>query len=166
MPACQRHNVVHEQPWLQICAISLAEIGISHVKKFHANFGAIQRGVAGWFDITLEPNAYPQYYGWWRSISLLFVFQMFIILWSKVATRLVTLPLTCCYWGSQQWSYLGCVTPSFMAKPNAHSMCAQESNLHTYCTENGYSITNVTIYNIYYWIMSYEGLSQTLSKTS
>jgi hypothetical protein len=30
-------------------------------------------------------------------------------------------------------------------------MCAQESNLHTYCLENGYRITNVTnIYSIYY----------------
>jgi hypothetical protein len=22
------------------------------------------QGVAGWFDVTLEPDAYPQYYGW------------------------------------------------------------------------------------------------------
>jgi hypothetical protein len=35
---------------------------------------------------------------------------------------------------------------SFKAKPSTHSMCAQESSLHTYCTENGYRITNVTIY--------------------
>jgi hypothetical protein len=34
-------------------------------------------------------------------------------------------------------------------KPNAHSMCAQESSLHTYHTENGYRITNATIYNIF-----------------
>jgi hypothetical protein len=33
-------------------------------------------------------------------------------------------------------------------------MCVQESSLHTYCTENGYRITNVTIYSIYYRIMS------------
>jgi hypothetical protein len=42
------------------------------------------------------------------------------------------------------------VTPGFKVKPNAHSMCAQESNFHIYRTENGYKITNVTIYNIYY----------------
>jgi hypothetical protein len=29
-------------------------------------------------------------------------------------------------------------------------MCAQESSLHTYHTENGYRITNVSIKNIYY----------------
>jgi hypothetical protein len=33
----------------------------------------------------------------------------------------------------------------FKAKPNAHSMCTQESSLHTYRTENGYRITNVSI---------------------
>jgi hypothetical protein len=37
----------------------------------------------------------------------------------------------------------------FKPKPNAHSMCADESSLHTYCIENGYRITNVTIYNIF-----------------
>jgi hypothetical protein len=37
------------------------------------------------------------------------------------------------------------VTPSSKAKLSAHSMCAQESSLHTYRTENGYRITNVTI---------------------
>jgi hypothetical protein len=37
------------------------------------------------------------------------------------------------------------VTPSFKAKPNAHSMCAQESSLHIYHTEYGYKITNVLI---------------------
>jgi hypothetical protein len=37
----------------------------------------------------------------------------------------------------------------FKPKPNAHSMCAQESSLHTYRIENGYRITNVTIYNIF-----------------
>jgi hypothetical protein len=40
-------------------------------------------------------------------------------------------------------------TPGFKAKPNAHSMCAQKSSLHTYRTENGYRITNVTIYIIF-----------------
>jgi hypothetical protein len=30
-------------------------------------------------------------------------------------------------------------------KPNAHSMCAQESSLHTYRIENKYKITNVII---------------------
>jgi hypothetical protein len=38
----------------------------------------------------------------------------------------------------------GRVTPDFNAKPNAPSMCAQESSLHTYRTENGYIITNVS----------------------
>jgi hypothetical protein len=41
-------------------------------------------------------------------------------------------------------------------------MCAQESSLHTYHTENGYRITNVTIYSIYYRIMS---LQKTKSNT-
>jgi hypothetical protein len=42
------------------------------------------------------------------------------------------------------------ITPGFKAKPNAHSMCAQELSLHTYCTENRYKITNIIIYSIYY----------------
>jgi hypothetical protein len=42
------------------------------------------------------------------------------------------------------------VRPDFKAKPNVHSMCAQTSSLHTYCIENGYKITNVTIYSIYH----------------
>jgi hypothetical protein len=29
-------------------------------------------------------------------------------------------------------------------------MCAQESSLHTYRTENGYRITNIITYSIYY----------------
>jgi hypothetical protein len=33
-------------------------------------------------------------------------------------------------------------------------MCAQGSCLHTYHIENGYRITNVTTYSIYYRIMS------------
>jgi hypothetical protein len=37
------------------------------------------------------------------------------------------------------------VTPSSKAKLGAHSMCAQESSLHTYRIKNGYRITNVTI---------------------
>jgi hypothetical protein len=41
--------------------------------------------------------------------------------------------------------YLPCVTPGFEAKPNAHSMCAQELSSHTYRSENGYIITNVSI---------------------
>jgi hypothetical protein len=36
------------------------------------------------------------------------------------------------------------VTTGFKAKQNAHSMCAQESSLHTYRIENGYRLTNVT----------------------
>jgi hypothetical protein len=39
--------------------------------------------------------------------------------------------------------------PIFMPKPDAHSMCAQELTLHTYCTENGYRITIVIIYSIF-----------------
>jgi hypothetical protein len=42
------------------------------------------------------------------------------------------------------------VTPNFKVKSNAHSMCAQESSLHTYRTKNGFRIMNVTIYSIYY----------------
>jgi hypothetical protein len=33
-------------------------------------------------------------------------------------------------------------------------MCAQESSLHTYRIKNGYKITNATIYNIHYRIIS------------
>jgi hypothetical protein len=40
------------------------------------------------------------------------------------------------------------VTPGFKAKQNAHSMCAQESSLHTYHTENG--IWNNQCLNIIY----------------
>jgi hypothetical protein len=36
------------------------------------------------------------------------------------------------------------VTPGFKAKSNAQHMCAQESSLHTYHTENRYKVTNVT----------------------
>jgi hypothetical protein len=43
------------------------------------------------------------------------------------------------------------VTPDFKVKPNAHSMCVQESNLHTHRTKNRYRITNVIIYSIYYY---------------
>jgi hypothetical protein len=42
------------------------------------------------------------------------------------------------------------VTPSFKAKPNAHSMRPQKSSLHTYRIENGHGITNVLIKYIYY----------------
>jgi hypothetical protein len=37
----------------------------------------------------------------------------------------------------------------FKPKSNVHSMCAQESSLHAYCTENGYRITNIIIYSIF-----------------
>jgi hypothetical protein len=43
------------------------------------------------------------------------------------------------------WLWYHSVTPGFKAKPNAHSMCAQESSFHTYTTENGYIKINVTI---------------------
>jgi hypothetical protein len=46
------------------------------------------------------------------------------------------------------------ITPSFKAKLNAHSMSAHESSFHTCRTENGYKKTNVTLYYIYYRIMS------------
>jgi hypothetical protein len=39
--------------------------------------------------------------------------------------------------------------PIFKPKPNAYSMCAQESSLHTYHTKNGYRITNIVIYSIF-----------------
>jgi hypothetical protein len=41
-------------------------------------------------------------------------------------------------------------------------MCAHESSLHTYHVENGYRITYITVYNIYYRIMS---LQKTKSNT-
>jgi hypothetical protein len=58
------------------------------------------------------------------------------------------------------------ITPSFKVKLNAHSMCAQESNLHTYHIEYGYRNTNVKIYIIYYRIISYKRLSRTHSEAS
>jgi hypothetical protein len=50
--------------------------------------------------------------------------------------------------GGKRWllaSSAAGITPDFKVKLNAHSMCAQESSLHTYRTKNGYRITNVTI---------------------
>jgi hypothetical protein len=35
--------------------------------------------------------------------------------------------------------------PVLIPKQSTHSICAQESSLHIYHTENGYRITNVTI---------------------
>jgi hypothetical protein len=52
--------------------------------------------------------------------------------------------------------------PALRSKPSTHSMCAQESSLHTYRTENEYRITNIAIYRIYYEIMS---LQKTKSNT-
>jgi hypothetical protein len=42
------------------------------------------------------------------------------------------------------------VIPSFQTKLNTHSMCAHEPNFHIYRIENGYKITNITLYYIYY----------------
>jgi hypothetical protein len=67
------------------------------------------------------------------------------------------------------WStrlYYHYVTPDFKSKLNDHSMCAHESNLHTYRTEYGYRNINDTIYNIYYRIISYKRLSRTLLEAS
>jgi hypothetical protein len=57
------------------------------------------------------------------------------------------------------------VTLGFKATLNTHSMCSHESSLRTYHSENRYRITNVTIYNINYRIMSYKRLSRTISET-
>jgi hypothetical protein len=57
-------------------------------------------------------------------------------------SRLVFLQLTRLWYHS--------VTSGFKVKLNAHSMCAQDSSLHTYRIKNGYKITNVTIYSMYY----------------
>jgi hypothetical protein len=58
-------------------------------------------------------------------------------------------------------------TSDFKTKPNAHSMCAQESSFHTYRIENGYRITNDTIYNNYYTNNGFsKRLNQALSKHS
>jgi hypothetical protein len=54
--------------------------------------------------------------------------------------------------------------PVLRPNPNAHSLCVQELSLHTYHIENGYRITNVIIYNIYYRIMSYKRISRILSE--
>jgi hypothetical protein len=54
------------------------------------------------------------------------------------------------------------VTPSFKVKPNAYSMCAQESSLHTYHTENGYKILMSHMFITQ--IMSYIRLNRTLLK--
>jgi hypothetical protein len=54
---------------LCISPTSLAELGRSHVKKFHTNISFVQHhgeinpqqpgyhGVAGWFNVTIEPDA-------------------------------------------------------------------------------------------------------------
>jgi hypothetical protein len=54
--------------------------------------------------------------------------------------------------------------PVLRPKPSTHSMCVQESSLHRYHSENGYRITNVTIYNIFTKQCIYKRLSQTLSE--
>jgi hypothetical protein len=54
------------------------------------------------------------------------------------------------------WLWYNSDTPDFKAKPNAHSMCAQKSSLRI--PYRKYKITNVTIYNSYYRIMSYKRL--------
>jgi hypothetical protein len=37
------------------------------------------------------------------------------------------------------------IIPGFKTQMSTHSMCAQESSLHIYHSENGYRITNVSI---------------------
>jgi hypothetical protein len=58
---------------LPISTTPLAELGRSHVKKFHTNICFIQHhgessrhqpgyhGLAGWFHITIEPDANHEY---------------------------------------------------------------------------------------------------------
>jgi hypothetical protein len=58
---------------LPIRPTSLAELGISHVKKFHTNIYFVQHceesshhqsgyhGLASWFHITIEPDTYREY---------------------------------------------------------------------------------------------------------
>jgi hypothetical protein len=60
---------------LSISPISIAELWRSHVKKFHVNIYFIQhhgessphplayRSLAGWFHITIEPDANREYSG-------------------------------------------------------------------------------------------------------
>jgi hypothetical protein len=66
---------------LHICPTSLAKLGRSHVKKFHTNIYFVQQrgestphqpeyhSLAGWFHITIEPDAYHEYSWLVRLVS-------------------------------------------------------------------------------------------------
>jgi hypothetical protein len=84
---CILLNVSLEQPRsIACCPTSLAELGKNHVEKFHANICFIQchrescphqpgyHDLVGWFDITIEPDAYREYSWLVRIISPQFVF--------------------------------------------------------------------------------------------
>jgi hypothetical protein len=71
---------------LSISPTSLDELERSYVKKFHTNICFVQHcgessphqpgyhGLAGWFHITIEPDANREYSWLVRSISPRFVF--------------------------------------------------------------------------------------------
>jgi hypothetical protein len=71
---------------LLISPTSLAEFGRNHVKKFHTNIYFVQHyekssphqpryhGLAGWFHITIEPDANREYSWLVRLVSPWFVF--------------------------------------------------------------------------------------------
>jgi hypothetical protein len=80
-------NIAHKQPQLiSCCPTSLAELETSHAKMFHTNIYFVKRcgessphqpgykGLAGWFDITIEIDAYHEYSWLVRLVSLWFVF--------------------------------------------------------------------------------------------
>jgi hypothetical protein len=46
--------------YLPISPTSLAEVGRSNVKKFHTNICFVQHSLAGWFNITVEHDAYRE----------------------------------------------------------------------------------------------------------
>jgi hypothetical protein len=48
-------------------------------------------------------------------------------------------------WLLQMYDLRSMSYPVLRPKPSTHTMCAQESSLHTYRIENGYRITNVLI---------------------
>jgi hypothetical protein len=69
-----------------ISPTSLVEHGRSNVKKFHTNICFVQHrgdssphqpwyhGLAGWFNVTIEPDAYRENSWLVRLVSPLFVF--------------------------------------------------------------------------------------------
>jgi hypothetical protein len=76
---------------LHVCPTSLIKLGRNHVKKFLTNIYFVQHrgengphqpgyhGLASWFHITIEPDAYCEYSYLVRTVSPQFVFEMIYV---------------------------------------------------------------------------------------